>query len=113
MGLSYDKLGDTEKSLYYYNKYLEMDPFAEHVWNNVGLIFSKSGNYERACEAFDYSISINPQFLPAYFCKADMFIINNRIKEAIDVYTDLLIEDGSNTKALCDLGNCYIRSVIS
>ena len=110
LGLSYDKLNNVEKSLLYYDKYLEIDPFAEHVWNNLGVIHSKTGNYEKACEAFDYSVSINPQFLPAYFCKADMYVMSDKIREAIDVYTDLLVEDSSNTRALCDLANCYVRT---
>jgi len=110
LGLSFDKLQNVEKSLLYYDKYLEIDPFAEHVWNNLGVIHSKTGNYEKACEAFDYSVSINPQFLPAYFCKADMYVMSDKIREAIDVYTDLLVEDSSNTRALCDLANCYVRT---
>src|SRR5512133_2376535 len=67
LGLSYDKLNDPEKSLSFYQKYLDLDPFAEHVWNNMGVIHSKTGNYDKAIDAFDYAVSINPQFLPAFF----------------------------------------------
>jgi tetratricopeptide (TPR) repeat protein len=110
LGLSYDKLDDPEKSLMYYEKYLDIDPFAEHVWNNMGNVQSRLGDYERASENFEYAISINPQFLPAYFSKADMYVMSGRIKEAIDVYTELLSEDNSNTRALCNLANCYIST---
>jgi tetratricopeptide (TPR) repeat protein len=109
LALSYDKLGDPSKSLMYYRQYLDIDPFAEHVWNNLGLIYTRTGVFDMACEAYDFSICINPQFLPAYFCKADMFILSNRIKDAIDVYNELLSEDNCNTKALCDMGKCYIQ----
>lgn len=109
LGLCYDKINDAGKSLLYYKKFLDIDPFAEHVWNNVGIIYTRLRQFDQACEAFDYSISINPQFLPAYFCKADLYTIQNRMFEAIDIYTDLLVEDGSNTRALCDLGNCFFR----
>ena len=110
LGLTYEKLKDTEKSLLFYNKYLETDPFAEHVWNNMGVIYSKLGQFEQAAEAFDYAISINSQFLPAYYCKADMYVLSNRIKEAMEVYNELLVEDSANTRAICDLANCYIRT---
>jgi tetratricopeptide (TPR) repeat protein len=109
LGLSYDKLNDGEKSLLYFKKYLDIDPFAEHVWNNLGLVYSRLKNFEKACEAFDYSMSINAQFLPAYFCKAELYTMQNKVAEAIDVYTELLNEDNSNIRALCDLGNCYLR----
>jgi tetratricopeptide (TPR) repeat protein len=109
LGLCYDKLQDSQKSLLFYNKYLEIDPFAEHVWNNIGLLYTKTGKFDQASNAFDYSIAINPQFIPAYFSKADMFIMSNNLKEAIEVYNDILLEDSSNTKALCDMGRCFIE----
>jgi tetratricopeptide (TPR) repeat protein len=99
LALSYDKLGNPAKSLIYYHKYLDIDPFAEHVWNNLGLIYTRTGVFDRACEAYDFSICINPQFLPAYFCKADMFILSNRIRDAIEVYRNCC-QRTINTKAL-------------
>jgi tetratricopeptide (TPR) repeat protein len=110
LGLSYDKLHDPEKSLLFYQKYLNMDPFAEHVWNNMGVILSRLGDYEHALEAFEFAISINVQFLPAFFSKADMFVISGRVKEAIDVYNELIREDNSNTRALCNLASCYVST---
>jgi tetratricopeptide (TPR) repeat protein len=110
LGMSYEKLGNPEKSILWYNKYLEIDPFAEHVWNNLGIIYSKQGCFSKASEAFDYSISINPQFIPAYFCKADLCMVFNKIKEAVDVYNELLSEDNSNTRAMCNLANCHIQT---
>ena len=106
LALNYEKLDCPEKSILYYNKYLDLDPFAEHVWNNLGLLYSGLDDIEKACEAFDLAIAINPDYFSAYFNKADMMVLNNKIQEAIQVYSELLLWDSSNTKALCDLGNC-------
>jgi tetratricopeptide (TPR) repeat protein len=104
---NFEKLDYIEKSIIYYNKYLDLDPFAEHVWNNLGLQYISIKNFEKAKEAFDLALAINPQFYPAFFNKADMLILCNNLRGAIEVYSELLAEDSSNTKALCDMGNCY------
>lgn len=110
LGMSYDRLGNQEKCVLWYNKYLDIDPFAEHVWNNLGIVYSKQGRMEMACQAFDYSISISPQFIPAYFHKAELLVAFNLINEAIEVYNDLLVEDSANTRAMCNLANCHIQT---
>lgn len=109
LGVCYEKLNQHQKGIYYYQKYLEVDPFAEHVWHNLGLLFSKNIEYPQATECFDYSIAINSQFIPAYFSKAAMYKLCGLYSEAISVYNELLIEDASNAKALCDIGNCYFQ----
>jgi tetratricopeptide (TPR) repeat protein len=110
LALTYEKLGYPAKSIDYYKKYLDLDPFAEHVWNNLGLLYSSVEDIDNALIAFDYAVVINPQYYSAYYNKADLYIFNNRMQDAIDVYKDLLQHDGSNTKALSDLGNCFEES---
>jgi len=107
LALNYEKLDCPEKGIEYYSRYLDLDPFAEHVWNNMGLLYSSVENYAKANEAFDYAIAINPHYFSAYFNKADLCIFNNDIPGAIKIYGDLLMQDGANTKALSELGNCY------
>jgi len=107
LALNYEKLDYPEKCILYYHKYLDLDPFAEHVWNNLGLIYTGMENFNKAGESFDYALAINPHFYPAYFDKADMLVLSNNIQGAIEVYSELLVEDSANTKAMCDMGNCY------
>jgi tetratricopeptide (TPR) repeat protein len=107
LALNYEKLDCQEKSIEYYQKYLQLDPFAEHVWNNLGLMYSAVEEFNKALEAFDFAIAINPHYFSAYYNKAELYIFNSNLAAAIDVYGDLLIQDSSNTKALSDLGNCY------
>ncbi len=103
----YEKLDCPEKSIVYYKKYLDLDPFAEHVWNNLGLIYTGLDDIEKASEAFDLAVAINPSYFPAYYNKAEMLVLNNDIQGAIRVYYELLDCDCTNTKALCDLGTCF------
>jgi tetratricopeptide (TPR) repeat protein len=107
LALSYEKLDCIEKSILYYNKYLDIDPFAEHVWSSLGMMYAAIQNYSKADESFDYALALDPNFLPAFFCKADMLMTCNNYLGAIDIYLDLLKLDNTNTKALCDMGFCY------
>jgi tetratricopeptide (TPR) repeat protein len=109
LGLNYEKLDNPGAGIPYYEKYLDLDPFAEHVWNNLGLIYTQLGEFDKARDSFDFALAINPQFLPGYFCKADMLILNNQVEEAIDVYKELLIVDPFNTRAFCEMGKCYTK----
>jgi len=110
LAVSYGKMDQPEKSIEYYNKYLDQDPFAEHVWNNLGLIYTAADDIGRAREAFDFATALNPQYYSAYYNKADLYAYNHNLKEAIEVYHDLLMLDPSNTRALCELGNCFEES---
>jgi tetratricopeptide (TPR) repeat protein len=103
----YEKLDCPEKSIIYYKKYLDLDPFAEHVWNNLGLVYAGLDDLENALEAFDLAVAINPSYYPAYYNKAEMLVLNNDIPGAIGVYNELLDCDRTNTRALCDLGTCF------
>jgi tetratricopeptide (TPR) repeat protein len=107
LAMNYEKLDKPQKSIFYYQKYLDLDPFAEHVWSNLGLIYSDLGNISKAEESFDYAIAIDPHYIPAYFYKAEMLAMNDNLCKAVKVYTELLAEDSSNTKAMCEMGYCY------
>jgi|GEM_PF-209395 len=110
LALNYEKLDIPDRSIEYYKRYLDLDPFAEHVWNNLALLYSSIEDFTKAAEAFDFAIAINPHYFSAYFNKADLCIFHNNIPGAIEVYRELLLQDGSNTKALSELGNCYEES---
>jgi tetratricopeptide (TPR) repeat protein len=107
LALNYEKIDCPEKSIQYYQKYIDLDPFAEHVWNNLGLLYSSLDDFVNACEAFDFAIAINQNYYTAYFNKADLYFYKNDLPGAILVYRELLSQDATNTRALCDLGNCY------
>jgi tetratricopeptide (TPR) repeat protein len=107
LALSYEKLDCVEKSILYYNKYLDIDPFAEHVWSSLGMMYAAVQNFVKAEESFDYALALDPNFMPAFFCKADLLMNCNNYLGAIDIYMDLLELDNTNTKALCDMGFCY------
>jgi len=107
LALNYERLNEIQKGIDFYLRYLDIDPFAEHIWNNLGLLYSETDTYNLAIEAFDFAIAINPDYYSAFFNKADLFIMKGKYNEAIDICNNLLDKDFENIKALCCLGDCY------
>lgn len=104
---NFERLDQFDESLEFYRKYLDVDPFAEQVWNNLGLLCCKTGRYMQAAEAFDFATAINPNHFTAYMNKADMLVGQNDHTGAIEIYREILEKDAENTHALCSLGDCY------
>ncbi len=109
LGSNYEKMDQPAKGIRYYKKYLEIDPFAEHVWNNLAILYTDTGNIHRAQEAFDYALAINPQFVPACFGKAGLLTSLERYAEAAALYTELLNENNGDVEVLNLLGHCYLQ----
>lgn len=62
-----EKLDKNEEALNYYEKYLDLDPFSDIVWYNVGAIYTKKQLYGKAHEALDYAIALNSKNPSALF----------------------------------------------
>jgi tetratricopeptide (TPR) repeat protein len=107
LAVCYERTDAPEKSIACYRRYLDLDPFAEFVWNNLGQLYAEMGKISDALEAFDYALAVSPQYYSAYFSKADLYLMNDNPDKAIEVFEELLLWDPSNVHALCELGNCH------
>ena len=85
IALFFEKTDAPDKSIEYYQKYLNLDPFAEHIWFNLGMVYSGLEQYELAIEAYDYAIAISPDYLSAYFSKANT-LVNLWVQEKLQGY---------------------------
>ncbi len=103
----YDRLEYWDKSIEFYRYFVDLDPFAENIWFNMGMAYSQLEKDNEALEAFDFALAINPQYLSVYCCKGDLLYNRGRYDEAIAVYRELLEHDEYNIQSLCYIGQCY------
>ncbi len=98
------KLKTMITALLYYLKYLEEEPFSDSAWYNLGIIYNKLEQYEKAMEAYDYALAINSQNTFALFNKGNILSNLERYSEAIPVYHEYLENEPDSFEAMTYLG---------
>lgn len=98
-----------EMAMKYYNKYLVNNPYSKIVWNTVANLYYENENLEKAIEAYDFAIAIDPDFSPAILCKADCLILSKNYKEAITTLLDYHKLEPEDLHVYSFLGECYMH----
>ncbi|HTZ11163.1 MAG TPA: tetratricopeptide repeat protein [Candidatus Margulisiibacteriota bacterium] len=65
-GVSFQRTGNLEAALSFYQKAIEMDPNYAVVYNDIGIVYEAMGYPERAEDAYLRAIELDPAYLSAY-----------------------------------------------
>jgi tetratricopeptide (TPR) repeat protein len=79
-------------------------------WNDLGKLFFKNGNYEKATAAFREAIKLKPSSWPTYEFLARSFTAQGQYEEAASTYCksiDLIPNDKDKADAWNRLGDVY------
>ncbi|MEM7654515.1 MAG: tetratricopeptide repeat protein [Bacteroidota bacterium] len=90
-----------------YVDFLEEYPYAEMVWYNLGILYRKIGNYEKALEAFDYALIIQDDLTQAYLNKGLLLVEMNRTKEALQAFLEASSALPNDAYILYYVGECF------
>ena len=52
------------------------------TWNNMGDVYARAGNREKAVESFERAISLNPQYADAYHNLGHTYLLMGKLSEA-------------------------------
>ncbi|MCK9304868.1 MAG: tetratricopeptide repeat protein [Bacteroidales bacterium] len=104
-----EKLEKPEESLKYYLRYLDKDPFSDYVWFNVGTLYARSKNYDKALEAFEYAIALNPENSSAIYNKAIVYIDTFRYETGIRTFKELLKHEPGNIYAMITIADASLK----
>jgi tetratricopeptide (TPR) repeat protein len=108
LAFCYERREDLTKSLEFYERYLDKDPFNDNVWFNVGTIYARDLNLLKATEAFDYAIALNPYNSSVLYNKAILLVNSGKYDEGIDTFTQFLKLEPDNTYALTGIADAYL-----
>ncbi len=64
-GFDYMNIGECEKAIHKFKEVLEMDSRHTQSYGNMGICYGKMGNKQKALEALDKAIEIDPEYKPA------------------------------------------------
>ena len=65
-GLAYQRNGDLDGALSFYQKAIELEPSFAEVFNDIGVIVEAKGQIDRAEENYLKAIAIDPTYLSTY-----------------------------------------------
>ncbi|MDP3451775.1 MAG: tetratricopeptide repeat protein [Bacteroidales bacterium] len=108
LAFCYERSDMLEKSLVYYEKYLDIDPFNDNVWFNVGTIHARELNMKKALEAFDYAIALNPDNSSVLYNKAILLVNGGNYDDGIETFNSFLKLEPGNNFALTGIADAYL-----
>ncbi|MGB1268517.1 MAG: tetratricopeptide repeat protein [Flavobacteriaceae bacterium] len=103
----FDFLEQPEEAIEFINKFLDMNPYSEIGWHQLGKQFLHKDEYKKALAAFDFAIISDDTFIGAYFEKGKVLEKLNRYNEAIENYLITLEFDDPTSFAYLRIGKCY------
>ena len=104
---SYEQLDKTEASINVLNEVLEIDPYSEVAWHQLGLVLSKKGRHKEALSAFEFAIISDDSFTGAYIEKGKLLEQMKRFNEAISNYEVALNTNDPSSFVYQCIGRCH------
>ena len=107
LAFCYERVGTTEKSILFYEKYLDLEPFSQYAWYNLGINYNNNEQYIEAVDAYDFAIAIDDKYSSAYFNKANTLANSEMYEEAIEAYKEFISLNENYAQAHFYIGECY------
>lgn len=103
----YEQLEKNEEAIQVLNEILEIDPYSEIAWHQLGLVLLKKGLLKEALSAFDFAIISDDTFTGAYIEKAKLLEGLGRVNEAISNYEIALNTNDPSAFVYQSIGTCH------
>ena len=106
-------LGNFDKAIQHNKIARELDPLSLIFNFAYGLILYVARQYDKAISQFRKTLSINHNFIPAYFWASFCYIQKGLYEEAIDEYQNLLLRDANTEKLVPVIDEIFRNSGIN
>jgi tetratricopeptide (TPR) repeat protein len=106
---NYYAILDPDKAISYYQRYLESDPQDADIYFQMGLVYQKRGNIQKARALYQESLELDPSQLASHLAMADLYEEQKSTAAAIAEYEHSAQIQDSNPTILLRLGNLYYR----
>jgi tetratricopeptide (TPR) repeat protein len=103
----FDMDKEHEEAINYLNSYIEINPYCEVAWHQLGRQYFILEMYQEALNSFDYAVLIDESFIGGYLEKAKTLEQLERYKQAIDNYLITLELDDATAFVYLRIGECH------
>lgn len=104
LGICYGNLGSLDKSLYYFARAVDKEPFNPLHHYNMGITLAKMGRHEDALYCFDRVLKIKPDYRGASYNRGLALLKIKRYGEALDSFEKALSLSGESANAWYNKG---------
>jgi tetratricopeptide (TPR) repeat protein len=105
----FDMEKEHEQAIKYLESYIDLNPYCEVAWHQLGRQHFVLNQFKEALKAFDYAVLIDESFIGGYLEKAKTLEELGEFKEAIENYLITLELDDPTAFAYVRVGECYER----
>lgn len=103
----FDMEKDHKEAITYLNSYINVNPYCEVAWHQLGRQYFILSMFNEALSAFDYAVLIDESFIGGYLEKAKTLEELKRYEEAIDNYLITLELDDATAFVYIRIGECH------
>ena len=102
-------LDQNQEAIDYLMTYIDLNPYSEIAWHQVGRLEYILKNYEASIRAFEFATYIDDEFIGAFMENGKALEKLKRYKEAIENYQKTIDLDDPTSYALLRIGKCNER----
>lgn len=103
----YESSQKIEEGVVFFQRLCEENPMGQVHWYIYANLLFTFGLHEKAMEAIEYALAIDPKYTRAMQCKASFYSALNEYEKAIEVYQEIVFNHPGETMFLVELANCY------
>ena len=107
LAMSYKKTGCVDDAAETYKKVLKLAPQNEVANNNIGVIYSERGEFEKMLEHYECAIRSAPDFERAYLNRGQYYLESYQLDEAVSDAKRVLNISNDNKQAVLLLAIAY------
>lgn len=96
-----------KEAISFLNNYINLNPYCEVAWHQIGRQHYVLKDYKKALKAFDYAVVIDEEFIGGYVEKAKTLEKLEEYDEAIKNYMITLELDDPTAYVYLRIGECY------
>ena len=98
-----------EEAATYLRQLLDTHPYCKEAWHCLGTIYAILGLTEKATDAFEYAIAIDPAFQPPYIELSNIYECNGQPTQAANMLHRLCDHSADPAPGLLLLGKLFLR----
>ena len=106
-GFTYQKQGNNEGAIEYYNRAIKLKPDFAEAYNNRGIAYSDKDDFGQAIKDYNEAIKLKPDFVEAYYNRGNAYSNKGDFDQAIQDYNKAIELNPNDAEAYYNRGIDY------